>query len=106
MDQIVIACYKPRPGKERMVLDLMKDHVPILRGQGLATDRASVIMRAEDGTIVEVFEWRSAEAIQRAHTNKVVQDMWAKFNEACSYECIGNLPESKQLFSSFTPVDL
>ena len=30
-------------------------------------------MRAADGTIVEVFEWRSAEAIQQAHNNPAVR---------------------------------
>ena len=105
MGRIVIAVYRPRPGKEARLLELMKEHVPILRGEGLATDRRSVIMRAKDSTIVEVFEWKSAEAIQQAHSNPVVQAMWARFNEACFYDCIGNLEESKQLFSDFEPVD-
>jgi hypothetical protein len=106
MGVMVIAAYRPRPGKEVDLMQLMREHLPILRGQGLVTDRSSVIMRAKDRTILEVFEWRSADAIQQAHTNSVVLEMWARYNEACTYECVGNLPESKQMFSPFEPVDL
>ena len=34
---------------------------------GLATDRAPFVMQAADGSIVEVFEWASADAVTRAH---------------------------------------
>lgn len=105
MGQFVIACYRPREGKEQQLLELMREHLPILRSQGLVTDRPSHLMRAKDGTIVEVFEWKSADAIALAHTNPVVQAMWARYNECCFYECIGNLEESKQMFSGFEPID-
>ena len=69
MGRIVIACYRPKPGKLDALRALMADHLPILRSQDLVTDRESIIMEAEDGTIVEVFEWKSQEAIEAAHSN-------------------------------------
>jgi hypothetical protein len=106
MGHMVIACYRPKPGKDSQLLELMKSHVPILHQQGLVTDRPSIAMRAQDGTIVEVFEWKSVEATQEAHTNPAVQAMWKQFEDACTYEVIGNLPEAKQLWSGYVPIDL
>lgn len=103
---IVIVCYHPKPGKETALLDLVRNHVPILRAQGLATDRAPVVMRSQDGTIVEVFEWKSKKATDDAHNDPAVQAMWQKFSEACDFDTIGNLPEAKQLFSGFEAVNL
>jgi hypothetical protein len=54
---IVIVAYKPKPGKEADLLQLTREHVPLLRAEGLATDRPVIACQAKDGTIVEVFEW-------------------------------------------------
>ncbi len=105
MGQFVIVAYRPRQGKETRLLELVKEHVPILRREGLATDRAACVMRAEDGTIVEVFEWQSAEAIEQAHHNKTVLAMWERFGEACECEILSNLKESQRPFSPFEPID-
>ena len=106
MGQFVIVAYRPRKGKEADLTALVREHVPILRSQGLATDRPAVAMRAADGTIVEVFEWTSAQAIEQAHTNEVVKAMWVKFDAACEYEMLANLPECKRPFSPFEPLEL
>jgi quinol monooxygenase YgiN len=105
MGQFVIVAYRPKTGKETELLELIKNHVPTLQGEGLATERTPYVMRAADGTIVEIFEWQSAEAIERAHTNKVVLEMWEKFSAACETDMIANLEESKRMFSPFAPID-
>jgi hypothetical protein len=56
---ISIACYKPLPGREAALLDLVRNHLPPLRAEGLVSERPSITIRTEDGTIVEVFEWVS-----------------------------------------------
>ena len=63
----VIVAYRPKPGKGDELLELVQSRVPTLRQEGLVTDRAPTIMRARDGTIVEVSEWKSREAIDAAH---------------------------------------
>ncbi len=102
---IVICTYRPKPGNETELLEIVKEHVPILRNLGLATDRAVHIMKASDGSIVEVFEWVSQKAIDDAHHNPVVLEMWKKFEAACTYESISNLEESKHPFSEFKPLN-
>jgi hypothetical protein len=105
MGVVVIACYKPKEGKEAALKLLMKTHLPRLKAEGLVTDRQSIIMEAADGTIVEVFEWLSAEAIQSAHTNPAVLQMWGEYGEVCDYIPVGNLAEAANMFASFTPLD-
>jgi len=41
MGRIVLVGYKPKPGKESELEALMKTHLPILREEGLVTDRES-----------------------------------------------------------------
>lgn len=106
MGIFVIACFRPRPGKDAELLDVVRDHLPVLRSQGLVTDRPSYVMRAGDRSIVEVFEWKSAEAIEAAHSNEAVQHLWERFETACEYEPIGGLSEARELFPSFEAVDV
>jgi len=106
MGHMVIVAYRPKPGKDAALLELVRNHMPVLKGQGLVTDRPAYAMRAKDGTIVEVFEWKSGKAVDEAHTNPAVQAMWQKFGEACDYIPVGELDEAKGLFSAFTPIDL
>ena len=101
--QITIACYKPKSGKEEMLRQLMRTHLPTLREQNLVTDRASIMMEAKDGTIIEVFEWKSPSAIEQAHSNPEVLKMWEKYNEVCEYIPISKLEEATNLFGGYTP---
>jgi len=106
MGVLVIVAYRPHPGKEARLLELTKEHVPILRGQGLVTDRPPYAMRSEDGTIIEVFEWKSEAAIESAHTNPEVLKMWERYAEACEYIPLIKVKESSDLFAGFEPIDL
>jgi hypothetical protein len=103
---MVIVAYRPRPGKEAMLLELTKEHVPILRALGLATERPAYAMRAGDGTIIEVFEWKSKEAIEGAHKHPAVLTMWGKYQEACEYTPLVNVKECSELFAGFEPIEL
>jgi len=102
--RIVIACYRPKPGRGAELDALMDTHVTTLRSEGLATDRVPIMMRASDGTVIEVFEWQSADAIAGAHTNPVVQEMWRKYGEVCDYVPLATIAEASQMFADFTPM--
>ena len=102
---VVIAAYRPEPGREGELDALVAEHVPILRAEGLVSDRKPFVMRAEDGTVVEVFEWASAEAASSAHENSTVQATWARFAKICDYVSLADLPESREMFATFTTID-
>src|ERR1700685_1503367 len=99
MGSISVACYKPKAGCEAALAELVLGHLPPLRAQGLVTERASIVMRAADGTIIEIFEWVSTEAIASAHTNPVVGDLWKRFEAVCRYDTPSNLAEFQNMFA-------
>jgi quinol monooxygenase YgiN len=101
---LVIVAYRPKPGKERDLIDLVRSRVPTLRKEGLVTDRAPIIMRARDGTIIEVSEWKSQEAIDAAHKNPNVLAMWNKFFAICDCVPLKTLAEAKEMFAGFEPI--
>ena len=106
MGVMVIVAYRPRPGQEDRLLELTREHVPILRAAGLATERPAYAMRAKDRTIVEVFEWKSPEAIQAAHEHPEVLAMWGRYAEACEYVNLASLAEAQDMFAGFEPIAL
>lgn len=105
MSRIVIVAYKPKPGRASDLAKLTQSHVSLLRTEGLVTKRTPIVMQADDGSVVEVFEWKSAEAIEQAHANLTVQALWQKYAEVCDYIPVGDVVESACLFSEFTPLN-
>jgi hypothetical protein len=101
MGRFVIAAYRPKAGCEQRLLSAVGRHAGVLRAEGLMTDRPAHVMRAVDGTVVEVFEWRSTAAIERAHSNPAVQALWAEFGAACDYVPVAGVAEAQQIFSEF-----
>jgi hypothetical protein len=101
MGRHVIVAYRPKPGQSAALDAAVAKHVTVLRERGLATDAPVTVLRAKDGTVVEIFEWVSAEAVERAHSDPAVQALWAEFNAACDYVPLASLPEAAQLFADF-----
>ena len=101
---IVIVAYRPKPGKEHELIDLVRSRVPTLRKEGLATGRVPIIMRARGGTIIEVSEWKSHEAIDAAHKNPNVLAMWNKFFAICDCVPFRMLAEAEEMFPNFEPL--
>jgi len=102
---IVIVAYRPKPGKEKELLELVGSRVPTLKKENLVTDRTPTIMRAGDGTIIEVSEWKSKEAIDAAHKNPNVLAMWNKFFAVCDCVPLNTLTEAKEMFAGFEPIE-
>lgn len=102
---VVIVAYRPKPGKEREILELVRSRVPALRKEGLVTDRVPALMQAKDGTIIEVSEWKSREAIDAAHKNPNVLAMWDKFFAVCDCVPLKTLAEANEMFAGFEPID-
>ena len=96
---VVIVAYRPKPGREKELLEIVRNRVPTLRKEDLVTDRAPVMMRAKDGTIIEVSEWKSHEAIEEAHQNPRVLAMWDKFFAVCDCVPLKEVPEAETMFA-------
>jgi quinol monooxygenase YgiN len=101
---IVVVAYRPKAGREAELLELVRGRVPTLLREGLATDRVPVMMRAKDGTIIEVSEWKSHQAIEEAHKNPRVLAMWDKFFAVCDCVPLKTVPEAETMFAGFEPM--
>ncbi len=102
-DQVIVA-YRPKPGQAAALEAIVTSHVPRLRAWGLATDRPQLIMRAEDGTLVEAFEWKP-EAVEAANKDTRILAMWEEFAIACDIVTLRDLAETADMFATFVAVD-
>jgi len=102
----VVVVYRPVAGREDALLDLVHAHVPALRALGLATDAPPVILRSPaNGNLVEIFDWVSEEAVQRAHSMPEVIAMWDAFDVVCDFLKLAQLAEAETLFAHFERVE-
>lgn len=104
--QIVIATYRPHDGNDEALQALIRKHLPTLRKYELATDRPSMLLRAADGTYLEIFEWVSEESAGLAHEHPAIAKIWEGMGALGDMPALGQLAESKQTFPHFEPVDL
>jgi quinol monooxygenase YgiN len=96
-----IASYRPKPGKEDALMKLVEKHLPKLRELEFATDRQNYIARAQDGTIIEVFEWTSMNAVNAAHQHPAISDIWEKMSLVADFFPVNALDEMKGPFADF-----
>ena len=102
---VCIVAYRPKPGREKELVEIVRNRVPVLRMEHLVTDRAPVLMRAKDGTIIEVSEWKSKKAIEEAHKNPRVLAMWDKFFAVCDCVPLKTVAEAETMFAGFEPLE-
>jgi quinol monooxygenase YgiN len=102
MAHTVIAVYRPKPDSADALRDLIRTHVPRLRALGLATDAPVTLLRSpEDGTFLEIFDWRDEAAVATAHEHPEVLKMWEEFGALCEFAPLADLAEATQLFPHF-----
>lgn len=105
MGRFVIAAYKPKQGSEPQLLDLVARHGGVLRAEGLISDKVAHVMRADDGTLIEVFEWLNEHAAARAHAIPQVQALWAEFAAVCDFPPLASIAEANRPFAHYESVD-
>jgi hypothetical protein len=103
---MVIAIYRPKAGQQQALLDVVRTHMPVLRKQGLATARPAQVLRASDGTLLEIFEWVSEEAVERALHEPAEQTLWVRYGQVSDFGSLASLPGAQEPFAHFEPVDL
>lgn len=100
--EVVIAMYKPKEGKLTELEALVKKHFSTLKEYGLTTEQSPYIGRSADGTILEIFEWTSSSAAEKAHDHPAVAKIWEAMAMVCDFGRLEQLPEAKNRFPHFT----
>jgi len=101
MKKIAIACFKPNPHMESKLIELILMHGSALRRSGYVSETPSYRAKSSDGKIIEVFEWISNEAKEKAHQDPEIKSIWDEFESICEITILGSLPESKHKFANF-----
>lgn len=102
---VFMALYRPKSGKAEELKGVLKIHIPTLRKEELITDRELLTLQAEDGTIIEIAEWRSTEAIDKAHQSPQVMAVWDKIGSLAELTSLSTLAEAQERFPNFKPLD-
>ena len=103
--EIVIAIYKPHENKEHELKELILKHMPILKTHNLITDRNPILAQSNNGNYIEIFEWKSNDAIEEAHKNPEVQTLWDEMEKVCDFTNLESLEEVKDFFPQFKPIN-
>lgn len=104
--RIAINAYRAKAGREQVLLAELRDHQSLLWSEGLATDREPVVMRAGDGTLLEIFEWASPAAIEDAHRNARVKAAWARLEACADFVPLAAVDGAGAPFADFARVSL
>ena len=103
---IALALYRPKEGKTEELKRILHNHIPTLREEVLITEREVIAFQAEDGTLIEVLEWRSEQAIEQAHQSVKVMAVWDQIGEVAELTSFSTLSEAQHPFPNFQPVSL
>jgi quinol monooxygenase YgiN len=76
----VVCTFRVKKGKEKEFEGLLKQHWPRLKELGLATATPARNWRGADRggnpIFFEIYEWRDEKAVQEAHDNPKVMQIW------------------------------
>ncbi|WP_127498783.1 hypothetical protein [Paenibacillus glycanilyticus] len=103
---IAIALYRPHAGKEQELHEIVREHGPALKREGLITELPLLQLEAEDGTVIEIFEWKSEEAKRQAHSSPVIWPIWERMMAVAEMTGLGSLKEAAQPFPNFRRLEL
>lgn len=106
VSRIAINAYRPKTGRETVLLAELRDHQSLLWSEGFATDREPVVMRADDGVLLEIFEWASPTAIEEAHRNARVKAAWSRLEACAEFVPLSSVAGANKPFADFERVSL
>lgn len=103
---ITMALYQPHEGKEEQLKEVLKTHIKTLETENLITTSEPIRAVATDGTVIEIFEWKSEQAKDAAHESPVVMKVWNEIMEIAEIKSLSSLEEANHPFPNFAPYTL
>jgi quinol monooxygenase YgiN len=100
---ITMALYQPHEGKEEQLNEVLRNHIKTLETENLITSREPIRARAANGTVIEIFEWRSEQAKDAAHESPGVMRVWNEIMEIAEIKSLSSLDEANHPFPNFAP---
>ena len=83
--ELAFAAYRPKAGHADDLLALLAEDVATLRRRGHVTARAAPVVRTGGGEVLVVLEWSSEHAVDDAHADLEVLDVWKRKEQLADY---------------------
>src|SRR6476619_475689 len=83
--ELALAAYRPRPARADDFLVIVNDELALLRRRGHVTDRRAPVVRAPKGELLVVIEWSTNHAVDDAHADPEVLEVWDRKAELAEY---------------------
>ena len=98
---IVIAVYKPKDGQDAATRKFARGHQAMLKDLNLVGPMPATLIAAEDGTILEVFQWKDKAAVETSHNSDVVLAYWQDMAAVCDFGVLNDIAEAQNTFPHF-----
>jgi hypothetical protein len=98
-----IVAYRPKEGKEKKFLSLIRKHAPPLLSLG-GISEASFFLKLVDGAIIEVFEWKSMASKKKAMKSEKLWKLWEEIEEVSTKVKLSSIPETREMISNFKSI--
>ncbi|EWM26395.1 hypothetical protein Naga_100715g3 [Nannochloropsis gaditana] len=97
-----IKTFMPHPGQEKELETRLQKHWDALHAAGLTVpNQEPLFLRSRAGRVLEVFEWKDAEAMEEAHRRGELQDTWKKLLEVGTMVPLASLGECSEPYAHF-----
>ena len=83
--ELALAAYRPRPEREDDFLVFLHEELALLRRRGHVTERRAPVVRAPKGELLVVLEWSTDHAVDDAHADPDVLEVWDRKAELAEY---------------------
>ena len=107
---VVLAVYSVSPKNRKKLLALLPKKRRYFLKAGYVTRRAPLLLQSRKNPelFIDIFEWKSDEAVAKAHKDPKVLAIWGEMGKLCKKIGIGleKLPEAGSAFPHFDPVDV
>jgi hypothetical protein len=104
MHHIALILYSPRKGRKQELIEMLQHNIPVMRKLGLVTDREQILAGTKDGSIIQIFEWKSQDSQEQAMAHPVVQEMWLKAGNISEFQKPAAVAEFNEVFSMFKTI--
>lgn len=107
---VVLALYQVAKENEKALLKLLPKKRRYFLKTGYATKRLPILLRSRENPeiFIEIFEWKSQEAVAKAHQGPKVRAIWDEMDKLCKRigQGLNEIPEFATPFPHFDPVDV
>lgn len=99
--RVTLSAYRAKDGREEDVLRHLREEIAALRARGHITSRPAPICRTARGEFLVVSEWSTEHAVDDAHGDEVILEIWRRKEGLVEYLAPGELTGADMPFASF-----